>query len=257
MSDSGHVAFRVENRIATITFTRPEKKNAFTTAMYAQFTAALREAEEDNHVRVVVLTGAGGDFSAGNDLKDFMGDPPTNGDAPVFQLIRALAFFGKPLLAAVEGVAVGIGSTMLLHCDLIYAGDGAKFVMPFVNLGVTPEAGSSLLLPKIVGMPMAMEMILLGEKMDVAMAQQVGLINKIAMRGGALAVAMADAEKIAEKPPGAVQAAKRLLREPIRQALGSVLQDEGATFVGCLGSPESEEAFTAFFGKRKPDFSAF
>lgn len=257
MSDLGHVAFRVENRIATITFTRPEKKNAFTTAMYTQFHAALREAEQDPQVRVVVLTGAGNDFSAGNDLKDFMGEPPTNGDAPVFQVIRALTFFNKPLIAAVEGVAVGIGSTMLLHCDLIYAGDGAKFLMPFVNLGVTPEAGSSLLLPRLVGMPMAMEMILLGEKLDVAMAQQIGLINKIARKGAALTVAMADAEKIAEKPPGAVQAAKRLLREPIRQALESVLQDEGATFVGCLGSPEANEAFSAFFEKRKPDFSEF
>ncbi len=257
MSNSGHVAFRVANRIATVTFTRPDKKNAFTTAMYAQFHAALSEAEQDPQVRAVVLTGAGQNFSAGNDLKDFMGDPPTNGDAPVFKLIRALAYFGKPLIAAVEGVAVGIGSTMLLHCDLVYAGDGSKFIMPFVNLGVTPEAGSSLLLPKLVGMPMAMEMILLGEKMDAAMALQVGLINKIARRGAALTVAMADAEKIAQKPPGAVQAAKRLMREPIRQGLESVLQDEGATFVGCLGSAEANEAFSAFFEKRTPDFSEF
>lgn len=257
MSDSGHVTYRVEDRIATITFTRPDKKNAFTGAMYAQFYAALREAEQDPSVRVVVLTGAGEDFSAGNDIKDFAQDPPTNGDAPVFKLIRALAYFEKPLVAAVEGVAVGIGTTMLLHCDLVYAGDGAVFMLPFVNLAVTPEAGSSLLLPKLVGYPMAMEMILLGETFDVALAKQVGLVNKVTLRGRALDIALADAAKVAAKPPGAVQAAKRLMREPVRQALSAVLQDEGATFVTCLGSPEAHEAFEAFFEKRPPDFSKF
>lgn len=257
MADTGHVGYRVQGRIATITFTRPTKKNAFTSAMYAQFYAALREAEQDPTVRVVVLTGEGSDFSSGNDLKDFAQDPPTTGEAPVFKLIRALAFFEKPLVAAVEGVAVGIGTTMLLHCDLVYAGDGASFSLPFVNLGVTPEAGSSLLLPKLVGYPMAMEMVLLGETFDVVLAQQVGLVNKITLRGKAMTVAMADAEKVAAKPPGAIQAAKRLMREPIRQALDPVLQDEGATFVTCLGSPEAHEAFEAFFEKRKPDFSQF
>ena len=257
MSESGHVAYSIEDRIATITFTRPDKKNAFTAAMYAQLYELLREAERDPEVRVVVVTGAGTDFSAGNDLRDFVDDPPTNGDAPVFRVIRALAFFDKPLIAAVEGVAVGIGTTMLLHCDLVYAGDGAMFLLPFVNLAVTPEAGSSLLLPRLVGYPMAMEMILLGEPFDVALAQQVGLINKITRRGESLAVAMKDAAKIVAKPPGAVQAAKRLMREPVRQALGPVLQDEGATFVTCLGSPEASEAFEAFFAKRPADFSAF
>lgn len=257
MSESGHVAYRVEDRIATITFTRPGKKNAFSGAMYTQLYAALREAEQDATVRVVVVTGEGADFSAGNDLRDFVDDPPTNGDAPVFHVIRALAFFEKPLIAAVEGVAVGIGTTMLLHCDLIYAGDGAMFLLPFVNLAVTPEAGSSLLLPKLVGYPIAMEMILLGERFDVAMAQQIGLINKVTRRGEALAFAMRDAKKIAAKPPGAVRAAKRLMREPVRQALNPVLQDEGATFVTCLGSPEAHEAFEAFFAKRPADFSSF
>ncbi len=257
MSETGHVVYKVEDRIAVITFARPGKKNAFTAAMYAQFHAALREAGDDQRVRVVVVTGAGADFSAGNDLRDFADDPPTNGDAPVFRLIRALAFYEKPLVAAVEGFAVGIGTTMLLHCDLVYAGDGARFLLPFVNLAVTPEAGSSLLLPRLVGYPMAMEMILLGERFDVALAQQLGLVNKITPRGDALAVALKVAAKIAEKSPGAVRAAKRLMRESVRQALGPVLQDEGATFVTRLGSPEAHEAFEAFFAKRPADFSAF
>lgn len=257
MTDSGHVEYRVEQRVAFVTFHRPRKKNAFTHAMYEQFAHALDEADQDPHVRVIVLTGAGGAFTSGNDLADFMHNPPTSGQSPVWHVIRGLVFAQKPIVAAVEGPAVGIGVTMLLHCDSVCASRSAEFALPFVGLGLTPEAGSSLLLPALAGLPRASELILLNERFDVELAKSIGIVTQVTEPGGALAAARKTAFALAARPPGAVQAAKRLLREPIRRRLESVLQDEGTTFVTLLGSPEAHEAFSAFFEKRKPDFSAF
>ncbi len=257
MSDAGHVEYQVTQRIAQITFARPAKKNAFTNEMYEQFAAALAEAEQDPDVRVIVLTGTGNAFTAGNDLSDFMHNPPSSGDSPVWRVIRGLAFAEKPVVAAVEGVAVGIGTTMLMHCDLVYAAKNARFVLPFVDLALTPEAGSSLLLPQLAGLQKASEIFLLENKFDVAKAESIGLVTVVSAPGEALLDARNAANKLTAKPPAAVRAAKRLLREPIRRQLESVLQDEGATFVTCLGSPEANEAFSAFFEKRLPDFSPF
>lgn len=257
MSDDGHVEYQVTQRIATITFVRPAKKNAFTHDMYTQFADALAQAEDDPEVRVVVLTGAGTAFTSGNDLSDFMHNPPSSGDSPVWRVIRGLAFAEKPLVAAVEGVAVGIGTTMLLHCDLVYAASNARFALPFVDLALTPEAGASLLLPNLIGLQKATKIFLLDSKFTAQEADDMGMLSGVSAPGEALLDARDAANKLAVKPPGAVRAAKRLIREPVRRQLESVLQDEGATFVTCLGSPEANEAFSAFFEKRLPDFSSF
>lgn len=255
MPDSGHVEYAVEKRVATITFARPAKKNAFTHGMYDQLAAAMAEAEHDPDVRAVLVTGAGGAFTAGNDLSDFMHNPPSGGDSPVWRVIRAFAFAEKPVIAAVEGAAVGIGTTMLLHCDLVYADPKARFALPFVDLALTPEAGSSLLLPKLIGLQRATEIFLLDNRFDTEKAHELGIVNQVTENP--IDAARAAARRLCDKPPGAVRATKRLLREPVRRQLESVLQDEGATFVTCLGSPEANEAFSAFFEKRTPDFSSF
>lgn len=257
MSQAGHIEYRVDAHIATITFNRPKKKNAFTHAMYEQFAHALAEADQDPTVRAVVIAGSGNAFSAGNDLTDFMHNPPTNGSSPVWKVIRGLVFAEKPLIAAVEGAAVGIGTTMLLHCDMVCADSSARFTLPFVDLALTPEAGSSLLLPAIAGMQRASRYVLLGESFGAEEAASFGMVTHVTDDGKTLEAANALAERIAKRPPGAVRAAKRLLREPIRRRIEPVLQDEGATFVTCLGSPEAHEAFSAFFEKRAPDFSSF
>ncbi len=255
--DSGHVAYRVDDRIATIRFHRPAKKNAFTTAMYRQFVAAIGEAEQDDRVRATVLTGAGSAFTSGHDLRDFVHKPPTGLDAPVFHLLRSLAFAEKPIIAAVSGPAIGLGTTMLLHCDFVYATDRAMFRMPFVNLGVTPEAGSSLLLPMLAGMQRATELLLLGESFDVATAMSIGLVNRTVPAELLLETAFGTARKLADKAPGAVTASKRLLREHTRRYIDAVLADEGHTFIQRLGAPDTHEAMQAVLQKRKPNFSGF
>jgi len=249
--DPGFVEFGIEDHIATIRFQRPSRKNAFTTAMYEQFRIALQEAEADPNVRCTLLLGSNGAFSAGNDLHDFMGAPPTGGDSPVFKLIRTLSFTEKPLVAGVDGAAVGIGATMLLHCDLVVASTRSKFAFPFVSLGLTPECGSSLLLPALAGMQRAAELVLLGETFAVDVAENIGMVNRVVDAADVETTARALAAKVAAKPPAAVQAAKRLMREPSRRLLDSVLQDEGTTFVTQLGSNECQEAIQAFFAAKR------
>ncbi|MCB9508434.1 MAG: enoyl-CoA hydratase [Myxococcales bacterium] len=249
--DPGFVEYAVEGALATITFNRPTRKNAFTAAMYEQFRAALLEAEHDATIRCTLLTGVGGAFSAGNDLHDFLDNPPTGGDSAVFRLIRTLGFTEKPLVAAVDGPAVGIGATMLLHCDLVVASTRSRFAFPFVNLGLTPECGSSLLLPRVAGLQRASELLLLGEPFDVDTAVAAGFVNRIVTPEEVLSTARELATRIAERPPTAVQAAKRLIRDPIRRQLDGVLQDEGVTFVTRLGSTECGEAIEAFFARKR------
>ena len=216
---------------------RQAKKNALTHAMYAQLAAALADANQDDQVRVVVIAGEGGVFTAGNDLRDFMEHPPTGEDSPVFQVIRQLIYADKPLVAAVEGPAVGIGTTMLLHCDYVAVSESARFSMPFTALGLTAEAGASLLLPQRCGMARASELLLLGDRFDAAAAKELGIANVVTEAGEAESAARAFAVALAARPPGAVQATKRLLREPIRAALEPVILDESTTFVQRLGSP--------------------
>ncbi len=242
--------------ILTIRFNRAEKKNAITAAMYQAMADALGRAETDPEVRVVLFAGSGDAFTAGNDLKDFLADPPNSLDAPVYQFLRRLSTAEKILMAAVKGAAVGIGTTMLLHCDLVLAGSSAKFALPFVTLGLVPEAASSLLLPRLIGHQRTAELLLLAEPFDAAKAQSFGLVNKVVDDDDLEAAALAVARKIAQRPPAAVRLTKKLLKSAATTVAGR-MEEEGRHLATQLLSAEFHEAATAFFEKRPPDFSRF
>lgn len=250
-----HVSATRHDRVLSLVLDRPAKKNALTRAMYAALADALEEAATDPGIRAVVLSGAQGVFTGGNDLGDFMMDPPTGPDSPTFRFLRAAAGFPKPLIAAVAGPAIGIGTTILLHCDLAYAAPDARFKMPFVDLGLVPEAASSLLLPRIVGTARAAELLLFGEAFSAETAREVGLVNEVVE--DPLARALERAATLAAKPPQAIRQSKALIRRETADAVGETMAHEGALFVERLASPEAQEAFTAFFEKRAPDFSSF
>ena len=254
MSDA-HVLSERSGHVLRLTLARPEKKNALTRAMYTALAEALDGAADDAGVRAVVLAGSGGAFTAGNDLFDFMMDPPKDETSPVFRFLRALVHFPKPLVAAVEGVAIGIGTTLLLHCDLAYAAPSARFKMPFVDLGLVPEAASSLLVPRLAGGRRASELLLLGDAFGAETAREIGLVNAVA--DDPVALATERAEALAAKPPAAVRLSKSLLRAPLRERVDAVIEEEAGLFVSRLQSPEAMEAFTAFMEKRAPDFSSF
>lgn len=241
--------------VLTLTINRVDKKNAFTAAMYAAMADALAAAEKDPAVRVVVIQGHETIFSAGNDIADFLKAPPTTQDAPVFRFMYGISAFTKPLVAAVCGPAVGIGTTLLLHCDLLYAGDNAAFSMPFVNLGLCPEAASSLLVPQLMGYPRAAEALLLGEPFSAETALEIGLINRIVPPGEVNALAQQQARKLAAKPLSSVIETKRLLKKGNVNLMAERIAEEGGSFGRMLGEPAAREAFTAFMQKRKPDFS--
>jgi enoyl-CoA hydratase/carnithine racemase len=234
--------------VMTITLDRPEKKNALTAAMYTALAARLDAAADDASVRAAVIRGSGGSFTAGNDLADFLADPPTSEQSPVFRFLRAIASFPKPLIAAVEGPAVGVGTTMLLHCDLAYASPTARFRLPFVDLGVVPEAGSSYLLPRVVGPARAAELLLMGEMFSADDAHRMGLINAVVEDPATHAHERATA--IARKPPEAVRLTKALLRANHAQAIEATMREEGRLFVERLSSREAQEALAASVGRR-------
>jgi enoyl-CoA hydratase/carnithine racemase len=242
--------------VMTITLNRVAKKNSFTSAMYASMAEALEQAAADAAVRTVVFQGHETIFSAGNDIGDFLSAPPTSQDAPVFRFMRAISTFPKPLVAAVCGPAVGIGTTMLFHCDLVYAGDNAAFSMPFVNLGLCPEAGSSHLAPQLMGYGRAAEALLLGEPFMAEAALEMGLISRIVPPAEAAALAQRQAQKLATKPMTALLETKRLLKKGHASLVSERIAEEGATFGRMLHEPAAREAFTAFMEKRRPDFSA-
>ena len=241
--------------VMTLTLYRVEKKNSFTQAMYAACAAALEQASTDNTVRAVVLQGHAAIFSAGNDIGDFLSAPPASQDSPVFHFLRALATFPKPLVAAVCGPAVGIGTTLLFHCDLVYAGDNAAFSMPFVNLGLCPEAGSRLLVPQMMGYHRAAEALLLGEPFMAEAALEVGLVNRVVPPMEANGVAQAQARKLAAKPLSSLVETKRLMKKGQTAQVLQVIAEEGQRFGEMLREPAAREAFTAFMEKRRPDFS--
>ena len=247
-----HLLAERAERVLTLTLDRAEKKNAITGAMYAGLTAELAAAADDDAVRAVVLTGAGGVFTAGNDLGDFLMDPPTGPDSAVFQFLQAVSTFPKPLLAAIEGPAVGIGTTVLLHCDFAYAAPSAVFKMPFVDLGLVPEAASSLLVPRLAGTARAAELLMLGRSFSAETAREIGLVN--AVTDAPLAEAQKTAAEIATKAPEAVRLTKALLKRETAGAVGETIVREGELFIERLGSPEAQEAFSAFFEKRPPRF---
>ena len=248
------VEFLREDGVFEIRLNRPEKKNALTVAMYAAMADALAEAEQDPAVRVVLFTGAGDAFCAGNDLNDFIARPPSSPDAPVFRFLRGIADASKVLVAAVHGPAIGIGTTLLLHCDLVVAGKGTRLAVPFVNLGLVPEAASSLLLPRLIGHQRAAELFLLGDSFDAATAQAFGLVNRV-VEDADVAVAARDlARQVAGKAPGAVRLIKKLMKSN-STTVAERMTEEAHDFGAQLASTELREAVTAFFEKRAPDFS--
>ena len=244
-----------ESGILTLTFNRPDKKNSITAAMYQQLADALRAAADDASTRVVVIQGSETIFSAGNDLGDFMNNPPAGDGSPVFQFLHGIAAFPKPLLAAVCGPAVGVGTTLLLHCDLVIAGDNAAFSMPFVNLGLCPEAASSLLVPQMMGYHRAAEALLLGEPFLAEAALEVGLVNRVVPPSEATRVAMQWAQKLAAKPISSLIETKRLLKKGNADTVKTRMTEEGASFGRMLREPAAKEAFSAFMERRLPDFS--
>lgn len=233
-----------------LTLNRPEKKNALNRAAYQRLNTLLEAAEADGGVRVVVIHGAGEAFTSGNDIADFVNDPPTTMDHPVFGFLNKLATFKKPLVAAVDGVAVGIGTTMLLHCELVYATDRSRFQLPFVNLGLCPEAGASHLLPARVGYQQAAELLLFGEPFDAEQALAMGLINERVAAAEVLERALSRSRQLASRPPAAVQLTKRLMAQHRGIDLAKIIQQEAAAFAGCLDSPEAQAALKAFLGGR-------
>lgn len=246
-----------ESGVMTITLNRVDKKNSITAAMYGAMADALVQAEADPAIRAVVLQGHETVFSAGNDIGDFLNQPPATAESPVYRFLHGIAGFSKPLIAAVCGPAVGVGTTMLFHCDLVYAGDNAAFSMPFVNLGLCPEAASSLLVPQMFGYHRAAEALLLGEPFFAEAALEVGLVNRIVPPTEVNGVAQRAARKLALKPLSSLIETKRLMKQGQAPQVAARMAEEGASFGRMLREPAAREAFGAFMEKRKPDFSRF
>ncbi|MBN1475090.1 MAG: enoyl-CoA hydratase [Syntrophaceae bacterium] len=248
-----------KNGVLTIEFNRPDKKNSITAAMYQMMADAIKDGEQDNDVRVILVCGKPDIFTAGNDLEDFM-DTSTQGDfadRPVVHFMRQLSSASKPVIAAVAGAAIGIGTTLLLHCDMVYAADTAKFSMPFSPLGLCPEFASSMLLQQIVGFPRAAEKLLLGEPFLAQEAYDMGLINKVLPASELLAYARAQAEKLTKLPAASLRRTKNLMKAAQADKVKEKMMEENKYFGAMLMAPEAKEAFSAFFEKRKPDFTKF
>ncbi|CAN5681418.1 enoyl-CoA hydratase [soil metagenome] len=252
MSD---ILTHVDAGVMTITLNRVDKKNSITSAMYGAMADALAQAEGDAAIRVVLFQGHETIFSAGNDIGDFLNKPPAGKDSPVFRFLHGIAAFPKPIIAAVCGPAVGVGTTMLFHCDLVYAGDNAAFSMPFVNLGLCPEAASSLLVPQMMGYHRAAEALLMGDPFMAEAALEVGLVNRIVPPTEANGVAQSQARKLAAKPIGSLLETKRLMKKGQARMVIEQMNEEGASFGRMLTEPAAKEAFGAFMEKRRPDFS--
>lgn len=252
MSDA--IVTDIADGILTIRLNRPEKKNAITVAMYGAMAEALDGAETDPSVRAIIVTGTEDAFTSGNDVMDFLQQPPSSGHSPVFRFLRAISTAGKPLLAAVNGLAVGVGVTMLLHCDLVYAAQDAMFQLPFVNLGLVPEAASSLLLPRLAGHQRAAELLLFGDTFDARTARDLGIVNAIFSAAALWPEVRDRALILAAKPPAALRLTKALMKSP-SASVSERIAEEAAHFARQLKSPEAREAMEAFLQRRKPDFS--
>jgi enoyl-CoA hydratase/carnithine racemase len=239
---------QTDGPILTLTFNRPEKQNALTREMYQALADAINEANGDFGIRAIILSTSSAHFTAGNDLFDFLNQPPLEPGSPVMNFLEAIHNFAKPVLAAVSGNAIGIGTTMLLHCDIVVADSSAKFVMPFVNLGLVPEAGASLLFPRLVGHQAASTVFLTGEGFDAKTAREFGLIAEISETP--LEKVREYAEKIAAQPPNAIIQTKALLKSELHEKLAAVMRAEGELFQMALQSDEAREAFMNFLAKR-------
>ncbi len=256
-SGSAHVRRTLDDGVLHLLLDRPERKNAISTDMYAALAAGFAEAERDPSVRVVHVSSTGDSFTSGNDLQDFMSNPPGEDGGPVMDFLRALVTLDKPLVATVQGHAVGVGTTMLLHCDFVLAAADTGFRLPFVRLGVVPEAGSSYLLPAICGHRQAARLLMLGEPFGADEALAAGIVTEVLPADQLAARSAALLDQLVALPTGALQATKKLMRAPVRAVLEEVMRAEGHEFLARLQSPEAMEAFMAFFQKREPDFRQF
>src|SRR4030088_227018 len=241
--------------VLRVELNRPTKRNAMTSSMYVKLADVFNDAAKDDSTRVVLWHGAGDSFCAGNDVEDFLKNPPGPGESPQARLMKALIDFDKPLIAAVQGAAIGGGTTMLLHCDFVYAGESAKFQMPFVNLALVPEFGSSCAVPARIGHLRAAELILLGAPFDARRAAELGLVTEVVADKDVLARATETARKLAAKPAAALQASKRLMKQPFREQIKVAMKAENEAFSVQVRSEDAKEALTAFLEKRKPDFT--
>ena len=254
----GHINTELNDNVLRICIDRPEKKNALTRGMYTAMAEAVEQGEANPDVRVMLLHGNGDSFTAGNDLQDFMANPWKGQDVPpAVRFMLAVARAKKPVIVAVQGSTVGIGVTILLHCDLVYAADNAKLVMPFVNLGIIPEAGSTLLVPALMGHQRAAELLMLGTPISAQRAYELGLVNAVVTPEKLMETAMAAAQALAEKPAAAIRATKELMKKPMADEVERVIQEELQVLAERLSSPECREALMAFLQKRKPDFKQF
>lgn len=255
-----HVIVTFEDGVQTLTLNRPDKKNALTPEMYAALADGIERAETDPQIRVTLFQANGDAFTAGNDLGDFAkaGTAPvtqSNEKTPVARFLENLATAEKPLIASVNGLAVGVGVTMLLHCDLVYAGASSTYQMPFVNLGLVPEAGSTLLLPRLVGLQKAADLFLTGKKISAEKAEAMGIVAEVFADADLRTEALARAKTLASKAPNAVKITKALLKGDDRKAVLDQQRKEGEHFGTQLRSAEVKEAISAFFEKRPADFS--
>jgi enoyl-CoA hydratase/carnithine racemase len=241
--------------ILRVVLNRPAKKNAMTSGMYVTLADVFNDAARDERIRVVLWHGAGDSFCAGNDVEDFLKNPPGPGESPQARLMNALIDFDKPLIAVVQGPAIGGGTTMLTHCDFVFAAEGAKFQMPFINLAVVPEFGSSFLVPARIGHIRAAELILLGLPFDAKRAADLGFVTQVVSDQNLLATATETARKLAAKPAGALQASKRLMKRSFREQIKAAMKAENEEFSAQVRSEDAKEALTAFLEKRRPDFT--
>jgi enoyl-CoA hydratase/carnithine racemase len=241
--------------ILRVELNRPKKLNAMTSSMYMKLAAIFNDTAKDERIRVVLWHGARDAFSAGNDVEDFLENPPGAGDSPQARLMNALVDFDKPVIAAVRGAAIGGGTTMLLHCDFVYAGESTKFQMPFINLAVVPEFGSTCLVPLTIGHIRAAELILLGLPFDARRAAELGLVTQVVSDQNLLQVATETARNLAAKPAAALQATKRLLKRSFIEHIRTAIKAENDAFSVQVRSEEAKEALTAFLEKRPPDFT--
>lgn len=252
MTGSEFIGVEQIDHVQLLRIDRPAKRNALTVEMYEALAAALNGAAEDTQVRVVVISGGEHAFTAGNDIADFIANPPRDEQSPVMRFLQAVTTFPKPLVAAVNGPAVGIGTTLLLHCDLVYAGEEARFHLPFVDLGLVPEGASSLLLPQLVGRRKAAELLMLADPFDSQTALDLGLVNRVLPAAEVESFALAQAQRLAAKSPTALQLTKALILRPQQEAIAAALVVEAHHFVKQMQSPEAQAIFQAFLERRKP-----
>lgn len=243
--------------VLTITIDRPARRNALTSAMYQTMADALNAAGQDAAVRAILIRGHADGFTAGNDIEDFLKSPPTGDDSPVIRFLHAIADADKPLVASVTGAAIGVGTTMLLHCDFVYAADSARFAVPFAQLGLCPEAASSLLLPRVAGYQAAADKLLLGETFDANEAHRMGFVTRVVPAAELDAFVAAQLQKLVALPAASLRVTKALMKRASAHEIRAQMDEELVHFARMLLAPEAREAFSAFLEKRKPDFSAF